>query len=94
MLGCYCWVVSVCEVCRCDYIVEYYFLEAIISRLTFCKHIKPHFPINPHKPQFQQEDHMIQLENAIKATEEAALDAADTDSVMTGTSIAGKSVII
>ena len=37
---------------------------------------------------------MIQLENAIKATEEAALDAADTDSVMTGTSIAGKSVII
>ena len=37
----------------------------------------------------QQEDTIEQLEQSIKAAREAALDAADTDSVITGTSITG-----
>ena len=38
---------------------------------------------------FQQEEILTQLEEAIRETEEAALDAADTDSIMTGTSFTG-----
>lgn len=37
----------------------------------------------------QQEEMLTQLEEAIRETEEAALDAADTDSIMTGTSFTG-----
>lgn len=35
----------------------------------------------------QYSDHLTQLENAIKAAQEAALEAADTDSILTGTSL-------
>ncbi|KAI0240465.1 Transcription initiation factor TFIID subunit 1 [Lamellibrachia satsuma] len=37
----------------------------------------------------EQEENLVQLEDSIRATEEAALDAAETDSVVTGTSFTG-----
>ncbi len=39
----------------------------------------------------QQEETLEQLEQNIKAAHEAALEAADTDSVITGTSVTGES---
>lgn len=35
---------------------------------------------------FENEEHLVQLENEIRAAQEAALDAVETDSIMTGTS--------
>lgn len=37
----------------------------------------------------QQDDTINQLEDAIKLAQELALDAADTDSIITGTSVTG-----
>ena len=61
----------------------------MFARVVYCIQFVCPMLVHDYILFLQQEASIEQLEQNIKAAREAALDAADTDSVITGTSITG-----
>ena len=61
----------------------------MFARVVYCIQFVCAMLVHDYILFLQQEASIEQLEQNIKAAREAALDAADTDSVITGTSITG-----